>query len=233
MSSEMPIIPSAKRTVMQTRAKPMNILSWDAEDWRFAFEVVSIAAGVLTAAALIGMAVAGQIARSNARREAAKAEAELERVKKAIGPRQINREVFVNALEGQPKAPVQILYLRDDQESLEFAQEIANLLERAKWKVIARQPIPIPKRAKSAAQDIPITMTVGGQPSGVTVVTHSVTEEEIEAGKRVEGKQDWIRTPWTVLCNAFEESTGVGQAASNETVPKGTLRVVVAPKPVK
>ena len=228
----MPIMPSARRKATQNKAKTMNIRSWDAEDWRFAFEVISIAAGVLTAAALIGMAVAGQIARANARRDAARAETELERIKKATGKRQLNRDAFVNALEGQPKAPVQILYSRDDAESLEFAQEIEDMLVRAKWNV-TREPIPAPKPAKSAAEDIPIPMTVGGQPSGVTVVTDSVSEEESKAGgNRIEGKA-WVKTPWTVLCNAFELSMGSGQAASNKSVPKGTLRVVVAPKPVK
>jgi hypothetical protein len=156
-----------------------------------------------------------------------------ERLRKATGPRQLNRDAFVNALNDQPKAPVQILYLRDDQESLEFAQEIENMLVRAKWNVTSREPIPAPKPAKSAAEDIPIPMTVGGQPSGVTVVTDSVSEEEAAAAtNRMTGKE-WVKTPWTVLEYAFEQSMGESKGASNKSVPKGTLRVVVAPKPVK
>jgi hypothetical protein len=134
----------------------------------------------------------------------------------------------LKALDGQPKAPVQILYLRDDQDSLEFAQEIANLLERAKWDVISREPIPT--LTERSSSDIPTAMSVGGQPSGVTVVAHSVSEEESDAtSNRMTGK-NWVKTPWTVLDNAFAEALGTGQAASHYSVKEGTLRIVVAPK---
>jgi hypothetical protein len=158
---------------------------------------------------------------------AANAELELERLKMQAGPRRINRGEFLKALDGQPKAPVEILYLRDDQESFEFAQEIENVLRMATWEVISRGPIP------ASGSESPTAMTVGGQPSGVTVVVHSVSEEEAESGqKRFTGKE-WLRTPWTVLQHAFEQSTGESHASTNTGVPPGILRVVVAPKPVR
>ena len=134
-------------------------------------------------------------------KERVKAELELERLKKQVGPRRLDREAFLKALAGQPKAPVQILYLRDDADSLEFAQEIENQLRRAGWTVTTREPIPV---APGSGPDIPITMSVGGQPSGVTVVARSITEEEADAGrKRIIDRDDWVRTPWTVLVDAF------------------------------
>ena len=222
------------------RAKTMS-----PDTWLSLFEALSIGAGVLAAAALIGTAIMGkkvnarqaekiltlETGLADAKTKQAEAETQLERLKKQVGPRRINREVFLKALGGQPKAPVQILYLRDDPDSLEFAQEIANLLARAKWDVIAREPIPTPSAVLSS--DIPITMSVGGQPSGVTVVTHSVSEEEAEASENRMAGKDWAKTPWTVLCNAFEQAMGEGKAASHSTVPEGTLRVVIGPKFVR
>jgi hypothetical protein len=165
---------------------------------------------------------------AEAKTKQVEAETKLERLKIQVGPRRINREVFLKALEGQPKSPVQILYLRDDQDSFEFAQEIANLLERAKWDVIAREPIPTLTELSSS--DIPTAMSVGGQPSGVTVVAHSVSEEDAEATSNHMSGKAWVKTPWTVLSNAFLEALGTGQAASHNSVKERTLRIVVAPK---
>jgi len=163
-------------------------------------------------------------------KERIKAELELERLKKQVGPRLLNREAFLKALEGQPKAPVQVLYLRDDPDSLEFAQEIAGLLERAGWTVTAREPIPTPSAVRSGP-DIPIAMSVGGQPSGVTVVAHSISEKESEAGLNRSMGKEWVKTPWTVLSDAFGKSMGVAQSAGNvATCPVGILRVVVGPR---
>jgi hypothetical protein len=159
---------------------------------------------------------------------AAKAELELGLLKKRVEPRQINRSAFLKALAGQPKAPIQILYLRDDPESFEFAQQIAVFLEEAKWTVTERKPIP---NLGATSSDILTSMSVGGQPSGVTVVANSISEEESEAYvSRIMGK-DWVKTPWTVLINAFEQSYGSSKSHSGVTsVPNGTLRIVVSPK---
>ena len=159
-------------------------------------------------------------------KERVKAELELERLRKQVGPRQLDRDAFQKALTGQPKAPVQILYLRDDADSLEFAQEIENQLRRAGWTVTTREPIPTP----AAGSDIPIPMSVGGQPSGVTVVTHSVSEEEEHAWMNRATGKDWVKTPWTVLFNAFSDSMGKANGSGNRTCPAGMLRVVVAPR---
>ena len=164
---------------------------------------------------------------SDARRKQTEAESELIKLRNQIGPRQLNREVFWEALRDQPKAPVQILYLKDDQDSMEFAQEIANDLNRAGWKVTERAPI------SPSQSDVPTAMTVGGQPSGITVVTHSLSEDEAAASLNQMNGKEWAKTPWTVLAYALRESMGMGQASSHESVPEGTLRVVVAPKPVR
>ncbi len=65
---------------------------------------------------------------------------------------------------------------------MEFAQEIENSLKAAKWIVISRDVIPTPSGIRSGAE-IPIIMSVGDQPSGVTVVAHSVSERESRASE--------------------------------------------------
>jgi hypothetical protein len=154
---------------IQMRAKTMS-----RDTWLSFFEWLSIGAGLLAVAALIGTGVMGkkvnarqaeeiltlETGLADAKAKQAEAQTKLERLKTQVEPRRINREVFLKALEGQPKVPIQIVYLRDDQDSLEFAQEITNLLERAKWEVTAREPIPTPTEASRS--DIPTAMSVGG-----------------------------------------------------------------------
>ena len=158
---------------------------------------------------------------------AAQAKLELEHIKKKVGPRQLNREAFLKALENQPKLPIQILYLRDDPDSFEFAQQIEGVLKEAKWEVQSRNPIPTPSTPRSE----PTTMSVGGQPTGVTVSAHSLSEEEINAGMNRTLGKPWKKTPWTVLVFAFEQSMGESKASSHDSVPAGVLRVVVGPRP--
>jgi hypothetical protein len=162
--------------------------------------------------------------------DAAQAKLELQKLKDETGPRKLDREIFQKTLEGQPSAPVEILYMRDDADSLEFAQEIENDLVHAHWTVISRLPIPTPTGA-NADPTIPIAMTVGGQPSGVTVVAHSVSEEESQATWNAVIGKDWIKTPWTVLSVAFGRSMGKMSGAGTASCPEGRLRVIVAPRP--
>ncbi len=172
-----------------------------------------------------------RIAEANAR--AKESELKLEQLRKEVGPRQLNRAAFLHALKDQPKAPVAILYLRDDPDSLEFAQEIENSLKAAKWIVISREVIPTPSGIR-AGPEIPITMSVGGQPSGITVVARSVSEKESRASELMMRQDwettDWVRTPWTVLSNAFLQSMGRSSSSSHTSVPEGTLRIVVGPR---
>jgi len=229
----------------------MRLFTMTLSDWNTVFQFASAALLGLTFAVGVGAIVTGHIlnkrqavlvaeAKRDTERlklqveeeskERIKAEVELAKLKKQIGPRQLDREAFLKALVGQPKAPVEILYLRDDPDSLEFAQEIGNLLERAGWAVLARGPIPPPPPRSGA--DIPMTVSGGGRPAGVTVGAGSVSEEGGEAArKRAIGREDWVRTPWTVLSDAFGKSMGKSQAAGNvATCPEGIVRVVVGPR---
>ncbi len=167
-------------------------------------------------------------AKSNA--AAADAALRLEQLRREVGPRRLQREIFLDALRRQPSSPVEILYLRDDPECFELAQQVWRALQDAHWQVIAPQPIPQP--AAHLANASPMAMTVDGQPSGVTVVAHSITEQEALAPQDKMLGRPWTHTPFTVLLNALTDS--LGQGASNaggpNRPPQGTLRVVVAPR---
>jgi hypothetical protein len=160
----------------------------------------------------------------------AAAELKTEQLRKELGPRHIQREIFLKALSGQPKANVEIMYLRDDPECFELSQQIWRALEDAEWKVIA--PFPIPQNISPDSLKIPTAMSVDGQPSGVTIVTNSISEEESVAAKNQMLGEPWERTPWTVLMNALAQSLGgiKGHGGGPNRTPIGTLRIVVAPR---
>ena len=144
-----------------------------------------------------------------------------------VGPRHLDRGQFLAALRGQPKAPVEVMYYRDDAECLGLAQEIAQSLEASGWTVVSRRPIPL------TMSDIPTAMTVGGQPSGVTVVAHAVSAAEAEALQHQMMGQPWEDTPWTALYHALTISLGQtsGSGGGPNSPPPGQLRIVVASKP--
>jgi hypothetical protein len=156
----------------------------------------------------------------------AKAQADLLQLQRQVAWRTINRKAFLAALEGQPQATVEILYLRDDPECMDVAQQIGQLLKEAKWEVTGWLPIP------PGSPDLPTAMSSGGQPWGVCVVTYSASEEEADAGMNKIAGKPWVHTPWTVLQEAIAQSLGSvsAHAGGANTPPKGTLRVVVAPR---
>jgi hypothetical protein len=171
------------------------------------------------------------IAISAANERAKAAELETQKIKERMAPRFMKREAFLKALEGQPKGRVEILYLRDDPECMEVAQNIGQLLEIAGWEVLSREPLKARDERPNAAKG-PSMMTVGGQPSGITVVAGFTSPEEQEAGvNRMLGKP-WARTPFTVLEHAISEGIGRVSTASGGQygVRAGMLRITVAPK---
>lgn len=151
---------------------------------------------------------------------------ETEALKKELGPRQLKRDAAIAALLGQPKLPVEILYLRDDPECFRLAQEIENVLREAKWIVISRSPIP------TTSFDGPNSMGVSGQPSGVTVAAHGISQAEADASLNSMMKKEWVRTPFTVLRHALGEGLGKinSWASGPNAPPPDRLRVVVSPR---
>jgi hypothetical protein len=169
-----------------------------------------------------------QTATANAR--AAEAELKSEQLRRELGPRHLQREIFLKEIAESPKARVEIMYLRDDPECFDLAQQVWRALEDASWDVIA--PAPIPSNTIGAAASNPTAMAVDAQPAGVTVVVRGITQPEADAPQRAFLGQPWVRTPYTVLMHALGDSIGKvsGHAGGLNAPPDGTLRVVVAPR---
>ena len=75
-------------------------------------------------------------------------------------------------------------------------------------------------------------MAVGGQPKGVTVAVHSISEAELMATQaQMMGKQ-WTKTPYTVLSYAIQIGLGSvgGHVGGPHAPPVGLLRIIVAPR---
>lgn len=174
-----------------------------------------------------------QIAAANARSAEAharssEAELKLEELRRQVGHRQLQRDAFLEELRGKPSEPVEIMYLRDDPECFDVAQQIARALEAAGWKITDLAPIPVPR-----SNSDPFAMSVDGQPSGVTIVTASMTEAELRATEmQAMGQAGWAHTPFTVLNSAVLRGLGaVSSSAAGRHAPSaGTLRLVVAPR---
>ena len=162
------------------------------------------------------------------RERAAKQELETTRLKAELAPRRLKREEFLKMLHGVPKAPIEIMYVRDDSESMEFAQEINIFLEQGGWQVISRAPIPLPKIDK----ELPSAMTVGGQPTGVTIVANAQDVPKISQPNLLDPAKDMPTNPFESLNRAL--LVGIGQLGTHiggdSVPPKGTLRIVVSPK---
>jgi hypothetical protein len=155
------------------------------------------------------------------------AELKLEQLRRDLGPRQFLRDPFIKEVTGQPSARVEVMYLQDDPECFGLAQQIWQALENGKWPVEVPKPIP-----PLLIANFPTAMSVGGQPSGVTVVAGGITQAEADAQMNALQGKEWIKTPWTVLMHALGEALGKigGSAGGVSPPPQGWLRVVVSPR---
>jgi hypothetical protein len=157
---------------------------------------------------------------------AAAATLRLEQLRAQVGPRQFNRIAFLDTLRGEDVGSVDILYLRNDPECFDVAQQLWHLLEDAGWHV--RPPAPI----FDGRHVQPAAMNVDGEPSGLTVVATIQSRDEAMADQLRFSGQAWVHTPFTILTYAIEQ--GIGKVATHINVPNnpppGTLRVVVAPR---
>jgi hypothetical protein len=157
---------------------------------------------------------------------------ETARLRKQISPRHLNSEAFIKALEGKPKLPVEIWFLKDDGEAFNLALQIRDCLRLAKWE--AREPSPIPLSSVPELARLPAAMAAGGQPSGVSLVAHWLTREEVDAlGSGPFEKPMAIPTPFVVLHKALFASLGAlaGSGGHSSALSEGLLRIVVGARP--
>lgn len=161
-----------------------------------------------------------------ARKEAAEAQLALEKYK---APRKIDGPAFLAALQGKPKAPVEIVFVRDDPECWQLAMQIRDWLKAADWEYMQPAAITGPDEARFLSY--PSAMQAGGQPRGVTVVQLATSQADFMR-ERMESFDDPLDTPAKALSHALMQSLGtIAGSMSFETGTPGKLRVVVGPKP--
>jgi hypothetical protein len=163
-----------------------------------------------------------KIAASDARTK--EAELKLERLRKQMGPRIIDRELFRDAISQQSKSKVEILYLRDDSEAFTLALQIQNNLPAAGWSVGDPKPIRV-----NGDSDKPSVLVVGGWHNGVIVATHSFDPND--QADSISFTNEPKKTSFAGLSNALLRTIGGVVGRSDNSIPEGTLRVIVGPKP--
>jgi hypothetical protein len=146
-----------------------------------------------------------EIRQSNER--IAAAELETAKLRQELGPRNLNWNGFVTALKAAAQVQLEILYVADDSDSMELAQQIQLASSAAGWGMPMRAPVERPQGWSE-----PLAMAVDGQPRGVTVVSQSPT-------------------PSQGVANAVGAGlVQVAQHVNGPHAPIGTVRIVVAPK---
>lgn len=161
---------------------------------------------------------------------------ETARLTKQSAPRQIDGAAFLKALAGKPKAPVEIVFPKEDGEAFMLALQFRDLLRVAKWQVT--EPAPIPPNEIPRLANEPSHMAAGGQAIGVTVAMGAETEEEMKLlGDSLKmGNDPEPNTPLRALWLAILQSLGntaahLGVPGSFNTPAPGVIRIIVGPKP--
>ena len=148
-------------------------------------------------------------------------------------PRAIKGQRFLEILEGKPKSPVEILFVRDDQDCFQLSMQIRDWLKAANWEAKEPRAIEISDLTPRLAQ-YTSTMGVGGQPQGVTIVMRATSQADFERerDKNPLNPLESANTPRKALAAALGDSLGeISGGISYETGVPGVLWVVVGPKP--
>lgn len=156
------------------------------------------------------------------------AELALQRVRRVLNSRTIPAPEFLELLEPQPKGDVEILYLRDDSETHSLAFQIAYLLQQAKW--IADVPIPLPPAPPFST--VSAIQLVGGNPTGVTLVTGAYSAEDNATVGLLMKDPKTPASAWAILMFGLSKTLRphLVVAKGDPSVPAGKIRIVVAPR---
>lgn len=200
---------------------------WDEID-KWAFLGVVLALAIEFAALRLG-APYKKILESAKDLKIAELNNETARLRKQIGPRQIDSDKFMKALEGKPKAPIEIMFPKENGEAFLLALQFRDLLRKAGWQ--ASEPIPVPLNDIPRLANQPSHIAAGGEPIGIGVVVRADTNEEFEQFGSMTAN-----SPAAAIFNAISQTFGgaAGHTAGPNvlnTPPRGTVRIVVGPKP--
>jgi hypothetical protein len=163
-------------------------------------------------------------AEANAR--AAEATLKLGELRERLKPRKLDYKSFQDELRGRPKAPVEILFPKDDAEAYNLAMQFRDFLRMAGWDV--KEPAFFPPVDVERFKTAPSAMAAGGQPTGVALVVRAASQADF----KLFGDPN-ADTPFNALQQAILASLGkVSSAVNSDASPEpGIIRIVVAPKP--
>ena len=167
---------------------------------------------------------AAEIAAANAVAETAKqgaanAELKAEQIRERMAPRQFDEDAFLAYLAGKEKWPVVELWYADENDSLWVAVRTLSALDKAGWAVSAPKPLRGPNPTMPLASSVPLTVTYGAQPSGVSVIAKTIPE--LDAAHAAA----FLRSAFGAAIKGTQANLG-----RDETMAEGTLRIVIAPK---
>jgi hypothetical protein len=149
-------------------------------------------------------------------------ELKLALLQKKLGPRQVDRAIFLNEIKGfQAPQHVWIGYAKSATDGWAFSGQLISLLKEAGWPAPgAAQPLDADD--PSLAQPPPMDLTPGNTNSGVVVLEPWGTPDHKSRDK----------TPFIGLLSAFA-ATCRASGAWDETraLPPGDLAIVIFPKP--
>ena len=157
-----------------------------------------------------------QIAEAQARTK--EAELKLAEVQRQLEPRRLDGETFMSMLRDAPKAKIDLLYVAEDHDSYQLSLQIFWWLMHAGWDCQVEKPIP-PVGADAPYPDKPAAWSVIARETGISLIVHDNDEMKPD-------------TPYAALLNAFHKTPGQAETGIDERVPSGTIRVVVAPRPL-
>jgi len=134
-------------------------------------------------------------------KEAAELRMSAANLEKRVGPRIIDRDLFLSALDDGPKREFEIQYGAEDQDSWMLSIQLRALLEKAGWRFISVTPLPI---TSIITQSVIVPMTVRLQ-------VRSISAEETQAMLSLSlGKTAEPKTPYTVVGAALIRGLGRG-----------------------
>lgn len=219
------------------------------DHWLSVFQSISIGAGLLAAAALIGTVVVGkkigvrqaekmltlETGLAGAKKEQAQAELQLRALTNqqlmASLPRSLkllSEPSTIKLLKESKKGTAEILYIDEDQEAFMFADVLAGTLESAGWKVTkvksisANDPshiLPGFSLPELRSAKLPLLMRAGGT-SGLTLITNGQDKAILfEEG-----------TARHALRKGLMDSHFIVSGMSDPRLPDDVVRVVIGKK---
>jgi hypothetical protein len=154
---------------------------------------------------------------AKANERAAELQLKAAELQKQLEARDIDRETFPNLLKNVSKFPIEILYSRDGTDTFWLASRMLAILGSLKWHLITPIPQPIVPDNSELCRYLPPLQCMGGQPFGVTVLTHDESSDQETATR-------------DALKKAFAASVRFAWGSTHYSVPKGAIRILVGPK---